>query len=314
MSKTDLDGRVALSVVDQGLLEEATRLYGRLSVERYCEYATALLNGPKIEDRLAPAAGIRALSNSLLLYTTEAEGVISAMLYYLVTLCEGLIMPHVQPLIALAIDSGHKGPRAANGRYDDAERAQKNFGPAIKFLATHAQSALTHDAPRLAQVFRDYDLDGLSKLRNSIAHFKFRFEIVRVRLDKVPELAANPLLHHMGQKALELMARLLKLPVSLDGTYADASKSLIRYEEKLDRPLTQSSRARTFQDVRRLVPDLEKLAFSLAFAYIETGTAFQKRGVIKLGECGHCKEGMVAAPATVLTVPCPACGELGNLH
>lgn len=307
---TDLEG---LPVFDRTIFDEALELYGRLSVERYCSYAITLLNGPSVEERLRSAAGVRALSNSVLLYSTQAEGVISAMLYYLVALCEGLIMPHARPLIALACEEGNTGP-IKNGKPVEAEKAEAKFGLALRFLATHAQPSFLPAAPTIARAFRDHDNDRLSKLRNSIAHFKFRFEIVGSRLDDLPQIKDNPTLRELGLTVLEFSTQLLGFPVSERGVYADPEESLLRYEEDLARPLTTASRTRTFRDVRRLIPQLEKFAFSLAIAYVRVGGRFQKAGLMKLGQCGNCKEGVVAAPRSVLVIDCPACGKPGNLR
>lgn len=294
-----------LPIFDEAIYAEATPLYGELSIERYCLYATRLLNSPSIRNHIETSAGIRAVCNSFPVFASSQDGLMSISLFYLVALCEGILMPHLQPLVSLAEEKGYRGPRNASGRFLDLERAKKDFGPAISFLAGPA-APLFVSAPILAKRIAAYEQEQLSRLRNCIAHLNFRLEVVRTDLRDSSGFPSDPILAKATEAGFKVISEIIGIHNPHERKIVDVEKSLVRYEGALAKPVTKSSAARTLKDMREYVDSLEKFAFTLALAYLDACRVFGKR--LFSGTCTHCHEGFVAVPATEPQATCPACG------
>lgn len=308
-AEPDLASLRSLPVFDEPIYLEAVRTFHALSTATYCKHAINLLNGPTLIERMEPGGSIRALANSLPIYAVSSDGLISLSLFYLVTLCEGMMMPHLQPLIALCVERGQSGPTSPKtGQHEELKQAQRNLGPAIEFLAKYGPSAFSAEAPLVLNRLAEYDAEHLSKLRNSVAHFKFRLEQVYVEAKDDPTIGSNPTLISLAGKGIESLARMLKVHNPHPGKIVSTDHSVVRYEESLKRPVTTRSKSRTYQEIRTMTTDLERLVFSLAYGFVEAGCIFQADGVIKLGLCAHCNEGHVVAPTAATTSACPACG------
>lgn len=302
-----------LPIFEQGLFDEAVNLFQRLAPDTFCQFAIKLLNGPSPESRFAASAGVRALSNSELLYACHSEGVMATSLFYLVALCEGLLMPHLQALVALSDQEGYRGPVTSTKKYPFLEQARRNFGPAIKFLATEA-TPLFAGTPTLHARLTAYYQDELAKLRNSVAHFKFRFETSNTKIEDELARAALPAPAHLANPILLLLRKSLRIRGQPDGHFANPKESGIRYSENLDSLVTRECRLRTFEELRELVRNVERCSFMLAFGFTAAGAKLQQAGVIKLGECGECKEVTVVAPVGIVEINCPGCGSPGGFY
>ncbi len=311
MSTTTTDPELdKLPYFDRALHDEAVELYVQLSPDEYCRQGQLLLNGPSTFERLDACAGVRALGTSRFLYNMEGRGVTAARLFYFVAITEGILMPYMQPMISLAEALGHKGPNKG-GKFQELERAKENIGPAMKFLGTHAQPIFTAKAPTLGSRFVHLHTDNLSKFRNAIAHFKFRFECSTISLLSEPSVKALPQgIRDFAFFQMDGLRKLLGFPgTKKPEEEIDYATALVRYEEDLDKPVTKKSRSRTFAQVREILNDMEKVCFSLMFAYPAAGKRKETAGEVKLGDCERCKEGKLVILASAKTAPCPACGE-----
>lgn len=311
VTANEIESLRSITVFDEVIYVEATSLYAALTPVTYAQHGTTLLNPPSPKERIEVSAGLRALTNSELVLGLSSDGTLPVSLFYLVTLCEGLLMPHLQPLIDLSVQRGHLGPRTASGRHQELDDAREKLGPAIRFLASHAQPALVPDAPAIARRLVEYEAVRLSKIRNAIAHFKFRLEPVRVALADTPEYPKSEQPRAIAGLVLDTICSLVGIHNAHRGHVIDFDKSVLRYEENLNRPLTARSSSKTFKEVRDLLSELERFAHSLMMAYVAAGSRFGS-GLI-IGQCTSCVEGHVVAPAGVHRLPCPACGVEGDL-
>jgi hypothetical protein len=290
------------------LFAEAALLLRRVTTTTFCDHAVQILNSPDPNELLPIAAGIRDLARSDLLFIAEPHGTMGSMLLYMVSLCEGVIMPQLQILIELCAQEGHKGAIDRRGRFFELDQARSKFGPAIKFLATHGGAVLTA-APTLFSYLQRFDSDHLSAFRNAAAHA--RFKTVTVGIDVNDDATYAALSRSQRESATAILERTFKFLGLRGGAtlpmIPDRDNSGVRYEEKLGKPITQASRFRSLKEVRALMQDLEHFGFSMLFAWLETGTALQKAGTIKMG-AHSCGEGTFAVPAPTATTTCPACG------
>jgi hypothetical protein len=236
------------------------------------------------------------------------DGLVSLSLFYLVSICEGVLMPHLQPLVTLCEQQGHKGPLNNSGKYGDLEAAKKDFGPAIKFLATHGRPVFVSGSLAVGNRLEEYERDKLSRLRNSIAHFNFRLEIVRtnINIKDEPGFPKDPKQAALFEALYEGYVKSLHIHNPHRGQIVDSAKSVVRWEGALGKPVTKSSSSASFKAMRDTVGQVEAFAFSLAFAFLDAGSKFGSALVV--GACQTCKEGYVVATASETHATCPACG------
>lgn len=306
ISTTDLKDLRTLPFFDETAYLDGLKLYSALSVENYCSHATQLLNGPTVRECIDATAGIRALSNSLAVYAVSHDGLISLSLSHLVMLCEGMLMPYLQPFVTLAEQQGHRGPLSRKGNYAELEQAKKEFGPAINFLATHGQPIFTPAGRYVGDRINEYERSRLSKLRNSIAHLHYRLEIVRKPIKASLALPNDLKLAPIIEALHEQFAKSLRIHNSNKGEIVDVLKSQVRWEGALGKPLTKTSAAMSFQETRTMVSKLESFVFSLAYAFVQAGCDFGTKVIF--GQCTPCGEGSLVVPATESRATCPACG------
>lgn len=295
--------------VNRALHDEAAGLYARLSPDSYCKHAVSILNGSTPKSKMQAAGGLRGLGNSMFLFAAAAEGVITANLFYLVAVCEGILMPHLKPLVDLAEEDGNKGP-LKQGRYQELERARRNFGPAIQFLATHGAPTLAASPLLLAET-QGWQSDRLAGLRNSAAHFAFRLEIELTDATKDPDVGSKMTAGVLEQ--FESLRRAIKLtPKEPSAMIADIKRSNVRYEPDIKKPLTNASPALSFEALRQRIFALDSNAFALMFAYAEAGVRLQADKKVFLGGCASCPDGIIVAPRSSIgtDLPCPACSAM----
>lgn len=295
-------------VFDAKLFSEALALFQRIPAPAYCTRAQELLSQPDPQEKMNVTGGIRQLSTSTFVFAAEPEGILASTLYYFVSLCEGVVMPQLQELIELAVAEGHKGPMV-NGKYRELERARENFGPAMSFLATHADGTLLPAAPNLTAQLKSLHADRASNFRNAIAHYSFKLEIetTDVNSDPLFQAAARVAGEGFIAQAFERTCKLLRLTPSVKlPRVADPSLSRIRYEEQLGKQLSSTSRVRTFKETRELISAVERLGYSMLFAHVERGAELAAKGEIKSYVC-PCGYGAIVVLATEKTATCPAC-------
>jgi hypothetical protein len=302
----DLSALRGLPYFDEATYLEAVVLYSRLTLENYCRHATELLNGPTVNRLIDATAGLRAVANSITVYSASPDGLIPLSLFYFVNLCEGLLMPHLQPMVTLCEEQGHVGPVAArSGQHEELKKAKTDFGPALKFLAAHGEPIFAASAPAIGNRLKDYDAVRLSQLRNSVAHFNFRLEIVRTHYKDDPAFPKDARLRVVAEAMLQSFLKALRIHNPHGGQIVDMKKSMLRWEGSMGKLLTNASAAISFHDVRTMVEKLESFAFSLVFAFVEAGASFGSKLII--GMCAACNEGHVVVPATETQATCPAC-------
>lgn len=162
-------------------------------------------------------------------------------------------------------------------------------------------------APLVGARIREYEATKLSQLRNSIAHLKYRLEIVRTPLREAWAFPTTPAEVALLEKTFEMISTVMGIHNPHRPHVVDLQKSRIRYNGSLRERLTKNSPALTFVEVRERADALERFAFSLMFAFLEANKAYGKR--LFSGTCGECGEGFVAVPATLPEATCPACGH-----
>jgi hypothetical protein len=289
------------SSIDAELHRQARGLYTKLSLEGYCRHASTLLNAPTLQNHIETSAGIRAICESQAVTLASPDALISVSLLYIVALCEGIVMPHLQPLITLAEEQG------LCTSSERLERARNNFGPAISLLAQEAAPMFHSIAPSVGARIQEYEATRLSRLRNSIAHLKFRLEIVRTRLRDAPGFPTAPMEVKLLEGSFNFLSNTMDIPNPHAPQIVDLGKSRVRYQDTVQGRLTKNSPALTFWEVREKANALEQFAFSLMFAYLEANKSYGSR--LFSGTCSECREGFVAVPATMAEATCPACGH-----
>lgn len=302
-SKSDAS---TLPFYDEKFHAEAVALYGQLSLESYCRHSIKLLNGPTLQNHIETSAGIRAVCNSLPVLAASPDGVMPVSLFYLVAMCEGILMPHLQPMVTLAEEKGLRGPAGKGGAFPALENAKQDLGPAITFLATHAAPMFNPHAVNVGKRIEQYDQEKLSRLRNSIAHLSFRLEVVRTDLKDAADFPAHPSASALVERGFDAFSAVMQIHNPHKRKVVDMDKSLVRYEAAIGKVLTKNSISKTFKELRDYAEALERFVFTLALAYLDASRVFGAR--LFSGTCASCGEGFVAVPAVESHAECPACG------
>lgn len=293
-----------LGLMDKAIHDEAVDLFVRLAPPTYSSRSTLLLNAPTPKDRLAITGGVRALGNSQMLHFLVPSGVVAARLYYLVAFLEGVVMPHLQVLLDLCEQEGCVG-KITKGR-TELELARPKLSLALGFLATTGAPTLSN-APKLHAELQWASLDKIPQLRNAVAHFKFRIEEATTDAETIPSVKALGTIRELGLHATKGLAKLLGIPAFDTKHVPVYESSYVQYEEDINRPLLPGSRRRSYADLRTALERIERLGFSLLFAFLTAGGLLKTNGKIMLGECGSCGTGIRAGiPGS--TVECPVCG------
>jgi hypothetical protein len=304
---------------DPAIFDEATLLLNRLSLDRFCVHATKNGNHPDPFAKIVVAGSIRSLGHSPWLFGAEPEGVFGAMLYYFVTLCEGVLFPNLQPFVDLAEQSGLKGPQSKKtGKFYELDNAREDFGPALHFLSTAAAGVFAPDAQKIANAIQEFNSERIHKLRNSIAHFKFLFEFKFVDADVLwkqnPNLPQDKALQALALNRFQEMKRILGLtnaqavPGRDSSKFANPDESKVFYEEDLEKSISSNSRQLTFVEVMALVDKVERFAMSISFAFLQMAAKRESDQTIKRTAC-PCGEGAVLTLPTATAATCSACGK-----
>lgn len=299
---TTLDGHPSFNKV---VFQEALTLVSLLPPDVICRHALKYSNCPTAADRLAASTGVRSLSSSSFLFRAEPEGTMASLLFYLVSLCEGVLMPILQLFITLAEIEGHTGTKK------DLKAARKHFGPAISLLAGPGQASLASRAPEIAARLTKFHESHLSDFRNSVAHFKFFLDLSMKSFNEVVKESNLPEQSHLQlYKFFVASKNMLGIPPHpnrSDDMLIDMDKSIVRYEESLNRPITYQSRCLTFQEAVDYIYEIEKFAYSCSFAEVEHGANLQAARIIKSTACSKCSATRIWAPAAEMRATCPGC-------
>jgi hypothetical protein len=296
--------------VNVDVFNEARVLFAQLRPETYCRFSNRILASPTPEDRLAATADLHRVAGSGGIYAFAPLAVIASRLYYLVTACEGMLMPALQCLVALAGEKGHRGPPSGpTGTYDAYQRAKKNFGDAISFLGSVIASDLRPLAPATVEKLDHFFSERLSHIRNAVAHFNFKFDVVEHTFDEGVSAARLPLaVKGIGQVALVEIAKFLGLDESQ--RWVDYAASSLRYELP-EKPITSSSPSVGFSKLRALISDVDMTSFGLIFGFLAAGADLQASAKIRLAKCGNCGA-WVSDSSQGARVRCPCCKREGN--
>jgi len=289
----------SLKAFDAALYVEVVDLYTRLRPGEYAEHSTPLLNVPTLDDRLSTSAAIRALGNSHVVHYLLPTAVTVARLYYLVAFLEGVVMPQLQLLGVICEQDGHFA--AGKSRKDHFA----NLGPALTFLSGAGWPSL-RSAPKLIGELTWAETEKIPKLRNAVAHFRFRLHEATKPASEIQSVRDIGGVAEVGLHLMSGLARLLGFPPFDRTRIPDYEHSSIQYEDDLRRAITRASRDRSYTEVRSIVERVERLGLTMLIACVSVGSIMQEEGRLKLGQCNACDEGIVAGEPGA-TVTCPAC-------
>ena len=303
---TQLDGHSSFDII---VYQEARALVKNLAPLEVCRDARLASNCPSALHKMTASAGIRALGSSNFLFRAEPEGTMAALLFYFVSLCEGVMMPALQLFITLAENEGNVGSKK------ELKEARANFGPAIKLLANSGQTSLLGKAPTIAKRLVDYHNDGLAMFRNSIAHFRFFLDVElkdfaeEANKSKLPwpfsiETLFKAFLH------FKEMLNIPPKPNRPNNMIIDMKSSMVRYEEQSNRPITHNSRALSFEAATDYIFKVARFAYSCLFARLEHSASLEKTGIIKSMICPQCKVVKILVPLRESQGSCPGCDKI----
>jgi hypothetical protein len=314
---TDLDAATRVKVAvresmrgvpafDEHIHDEAVDLFLLLAPATFAERSTVLLNAPTIKDRLNISAAIRALGNSAVLHYLVPTAITTTRLYYLVAFLEGVVMPQLRTLLALCEQQGYVGRRR------ELKRARTNLGPAFTFLAGPGASTF-RATPRLSAEINWVNTNRIPQLRNAVAHFHFRLEEAVQSANEIPSVAGLGPLGPVGLRAMQVLAKVLRLPAFDPESIPNYQDSFVQYEEDLSMPILPLSRKRTYVEVRETLQRIERFGMSMMLAALSTGNIHQREGRLRLGSCSSCRVGLrVGLPGAAVT--CPWCGTVWAFH
>jgi hypothetical protein len=294
--------------LNETLRKEAVSLFEKLYVEDYCQFSQRFLNSNRIIDTLKVIDGCKVFANNDLFYLLKAEAVITNRLFYFMAYSEGITKPLLQAVVQMLENNGIKGKQDKRNIYFELAKAKSNFGPCISFLSSYL-SAYQSVAPEIFSRIQFYEQEAISKLRNSIAHFHFRYEIKENKLTDIQEV--KDIEKHFGidsVKMLSLLAKMIKIDSAADKV-VDYANSGIRYSEDLKKPITNTSKYRSFENIRKLLDDIDEMTIALLFGFVEVGTDLQKNNKIIMGQCNDCGDGVLVVPSSCVTVVCPSCNK-----
>lgn len=292
---------------DAAIFSDAADILVGLDPSRLAPHATKLLSPPTVKERLQFAAGVRGLSNSVMLTYLSPDAVTAARLQMLVTLLEGLCAPLLDALLDCCEVAGVVGPLDQKGR-TELEKSRGRLSSAFGFLARTGATFVGPVAPKLLAELEWASFDKIPQLRNAVSHFNLRLDTKTLPTkDLFTKLSLDDRQSDFAGVAAERMAQLFGLR-SEAGKYLDYDNSSVVYEERVGQPLSQTSRRRALPEIREILTRVEKLGFSMLFGLLCAVSEQQRNGQLALGGCLECSEGNVCGlPGT--DAECPFCGH-----